>query len=211
MPDLIWFLFDRSCLRSCSGCVEDFFVNLFWRLSNVVSCSLYVCFGVDAQLCTLTSYLPHTSQGDVRLPLFTDFEAIRNSVGGIHPHVVPSSCFSNLPLSRHQPANGCVISSAFVVVRHFTRTHFPRRLNILNAQAGHFLLSLYFPPTYLFLAYTPSLPLSFIPHLKLEAGAYSDQHLSVLSTCIVLTQASGLKFKSFPWHSLPYAKSLIFF
>lgn len=150
------------------------------------------------------------NRGEVRLPLFMDFVAIRNSIGGIHPHVVPSSCFSHFPLSCHQLAHGHIISSAFVVVGHFSRTHFPRRLNKLNTQAAHFLLSLYFPSTYLFLAYTPSLPPSFISHLKLEGGAHSDQHLSMLSTCIVLTQASGLKLKSFPWHSLPYAQTLIF-
>lgn len=151
-------------------------------------------------------FTPHLrlNRVEVRLPLFTDFVAIRNSIGGIHPHVVPSSCFSHLPLSCHQPAHGHIISSVFVVVRHFSRTHFPRRLNKLNTQAAH-----YFPSTYLFLAYTPSLPLSFIFHLKLEAGTHSDQHLSMLCI-IVLTQASGLKFKSFPWHSLPYAQTRIF-
>lgn len=68
--------------------------------------------------------------------------------------------------SPHQHANGSHISSPLLVVSHFSRTRFPRRLNMLRAWASYFPLSFSFPLTPLFLASTPSLPLSFISSFK---------------------------------------------
>lgn len=98
---------------------------------------------------------------------------------GVQPHVVPSSHSSQVSLSLHQLANGRLISSPFVVVSHFSRTHFPRRLNILSVSASHFPLSLYPPSSHLsfFLAHTPSLfPFSF------DAGGWHVQLTSSFSS-----------------------------
>lgn len=79
----------------------------------------------------------------------------------------------------HQHANGSHISSPLLVVSHFSRIHFPRRLNM-------WAWASYFPLTSLFLASTPSPPLSFISSLK--AGGWCTKlttSFSAVSLCCI--------------------------
>lgn len=131
----------------------------------------YVC-------CSQTWFTPHQclNRGEVRLPLFMYFAVTRSSIGVFNLVSSPLAALCTYHFPFISMLTGRLISSPFLVVSHFSRTHFPRRLNILSARASHFLLSLYSPLIYLFfffVAHSPSLLPSFLSPLMLEAAAYS--------------------------------------
>lgn len=149
-----------------SGSVLHFIGRLFWRVQCLrLENSLHIC--VCVKCCAMPNFVlsdlvsPHIvfELGRGQPALVYGLWSNQQLNWGVQPHVVPPSCSLHLSLSLHQHANGCLISSLFLDVSHFSRTHFPWRLNILSAWTSHFLfLYILLSLVYLFLgtSYTVS-------------------------------------------------------